>query len=390
MILDAPGAVLTTSTRADNLAITLAARVKAGPAMVFDPQHLAGSLQGLPSLRWSLSRGCEDAQTAMIRANTLVVEAKKSGVENASFWRIQALVVTQCLLHAAALEGRPARDLYRWSHSAAASKDAVRVLTDHPGAIPDWDRALDAICSSDQRTRDSVWGMVANSFAPLADPALKAALTPNEGFEFDPLAFLAMRGTVYLMGTYSVASNTSPVVAAFIEDLIDAGRRLAARCPGQRLDPPLALILDEAANYPLPSLPSLMSEGGGSGITTVAVLQSLAQARNEWGPDSGSGHMGRGHRQGRPGRIERRRRLGRFVPPRRRATDPGVVRDSARPIQGPLDVVVHPLEADPRALRAAPAALRGGSAPLARRASDRDGPETVDQTARRQDSYRGP
>ncbi len=44
-----------------------------------------------------------------------------------------------------------------------------------------------------------------------------------------------------------------------------------------------APVLDEAANYPLPSLPSLMSDGGGSGITTTVVLQSLAQARAVWG-----------------------------------------------------------------------------------------------------------
>jgi type IV secretory pathway TraG/TraD family ATPase VirD4 len=42
--------------------------------------------------------------------------------------------------------------------------------------------------------------------------------------------------------------------------------------------------LDEIANLtPLPSLPALMAEGGGSGITTMAVLQSLAQARHRWG-----------------------------------------------------------------------------------------------------------
>lgn len=51
------------------------------------------------------------------------------------------------------------------------------------------------------------------------------------------------------------------------------------------MDPPLLLLLDEAANIaPLPSLPSLLADGGGSGITTVAVLQSLAQARARWGP----------------------------------------------------------------------------------------------------------
>ena len=75
-----------------------------------------------------------------------------------------------------------------------------------------------------------------------------------------------------------------PLIAAFVEDITETARALAARSPGARLDPPLLLALDEIANLtPLPSLPSLMAEGGGSGITTLAVLQSLAQARNRWG-----------------------------------------------------------------------------------------------------------
>ena len=68
-ILDAPGAVVTTSTRPDNLTATLRARQKLGPVAVFDPQHLA---DGVPAgLRWSPIRGCEDPLTAMIRATGL-------------------------------------------------------------------------------------------------------------------------------------------------------------------------------------------------------------------------------------------------------------------------------------------------------------------------------
>src|SRR5699024_12610922 len=59
--------------------------------------------------------------------------------------------------------------------------------------------------------------------------------------------------------------------------------RLPARPSGARLYPPLLLCLDEIGNLaPLPSLPTLMAEGGGTGITTLAVLQSLAQARDKW------------------------------------------------------------------------------------------------------------
>ena len=68
-----------------------------------------------------------------------------------------------------------------------------------------------------------------------------------------------------------------------MEDLVETARRLAARSAGARLDPPMLLALDEIGNLaPLPSLPTLMAEGGGTGITTLAVLQSLAQARDKW------------------------------------------------------------------------------------------------------------
>jgi type IV secretion system protein VirD4 len=50
----------------------------------------------------------------------------------------------------------------------------------------------------------------------------------------------------------------------------------------------MTLVLDEAPNYPLPSLPSLMSDGGGTGICTVVVLQSLAQARHVRGEHAAS------------------------------------------------------------------------------------------------------
>ncbi len=72
-------------------------------------------------------------------------------------------------------------------------------------------------------------------------------------------------------------------MSAFVEDLVETARRLAARSAGARLDPPLLLALDEIGNLaPLPSLPTLMAEGGGTGITTMPVLQSLAQARTKW------------------------------------------------------------------------------------------------------------
>lgn len=283
-ILDAPGAVITTSTRPDNLTATMVARGSDGrPVGVFDPQGLAA---GVPSsLRWSPIRGCERPQTAMIRAAALSAGGAK-GVTDANFWEQQTQTAVRCLLHAAAISGQSPATLYEWSLHAAPAREAVSVLTTHPEACRSWDRALDGIVNADQRTRDSVWAMVANAFASLADPHVLAAVSPDAREAFDPADFLARRGTLYLLGTASGASATASLVSALIEDVIDVARRLAAAAPGARLDPPLALILDEAANYPLPSLGSLMSEGGGSGLPTMVVLQSLAQARDRWGKET--------------------------------------------------------------------------------------------------------
>ena len=282
-ILDAPGAVVTTSTRPDNLAATMTARARRGPVAVFDPQGLARGVTG--ALRWSPIRGCESPQTAMLRANALCAGAG-AGITDGGFWIQQTNTVVRCLLQAAALDGRTAVDLYRWSLSAPAASQAVSVLAESPGAAPLWSQALDAVITADQRQRDSVWSIVSTVFGPLADPRVVTQLTPASGEEFHPAQFLRDCGTLYLLGTASGASATANFVSALIEDVVENARQVAGASVGARMDPPLALILDEAANYPLPSLGALMSEGGGTGIATVAVLQSLAQARARWGHDS--------------------------------------------------------------------------------------------------------
>jgi type IV secretory pathway TraG/TraD family ATPase VirD4 len=280
MILDAPGAVITTSTRPDNLTATLAARHRAGPVAVFDPQRLA---PGIPSAtRWSPIRGCENPQTALVRAKALAA-GTAGGTTDSSFWQSSAEQVVRCLLHAAALAGCSSTELYRWSLSAVAAREAVMILATHPAAALSWHQALESIVTADQKQRDSVWAMVAIAFAALADPRVLDAVSPDDGEAFDPETFLRSHGTVYLLGTSTGAAATAGLVGAFVEDVIEAARRIAAGSPAARLDPPLSLILDEAANYPLPSLSSLMSEGGGTGISTLVVLQSLAQARAVWG-----------------------------------------------------------------------------------------------------------
>ena len=289
-ILDAPGAVVTTSPRPENLTATLRARRRAGgPVAVFDPQHLA---EGIPAgLRWSPVRGSEDPLTAIIRSNGLAAATGLSsgGVESGGFWEGKTRTALQALLHAAALDGRPPAELFRWTLDPSAAAEAVAILNSNPDAAMGWGDSLGAMIDADPKTRDSIWQGVSLALAALADPRVLNAVTPGPNEQFDPETFLTQQGTLYLLATGAGAGASAALVAAFVEDLIETARRLAARSPGARLDPPLLLALDEIGNLaPLPSLPMLMAEGGGTGITTMPVLQSLAQTRDRWSENQAS------------------------------------------------------------------------------------------------------
>jgi hypothetical protein len=124
-ILDAPGAVVTTSTSPDNLAATMNTRKEKGPVAVFDPQGLVPDIAS--RMRWSPIRGCEVPRIAMARATALCAEPA-NGMENGAFWTQQCLTATRCLLHAAALDHRPPVELYRWSLSPLVAEEAADIL----------------------------------------------------------------------------------------------------------------------------------------------------------------------------------------------------------------------------------------------------------------------
>lgn len=281
-ILDAPGAVVTTSTRADNLVVTMQARAVGGrPVTVFDPQGMSG----LPStLRWSPVRGCDDPDIATRRALVITADTEMKG-ENAA-WQKRSLIVLQCLLHAAALSGDGVRAFRRWSSSPVLAREALEVLG-NPRAALGWQADLMGIIEDDPRNTSNSWIGVSAAVAPLSSPKVLAALDPKDATEeFDPKAFIRERGTLYLIGTRAGAAAAGPYLSALIDDIDNAAREMAFVAPGGRLDPPLSLILDEIANLaPWPGLPVALSDGGGIGISTLVVLQSLSQARTGWSID---------------------------------------------------------------------------------------------------------
>jgi type IV secretion system protein VirD4 len=281
--IEAPGAALVTATRPDTLRHTLALRAERGPVAVFDPQHLAG--EHLPRLRWAPQHGCENPLVAITRARALAAGAQLSPatVTDAEFWTAMTQAVLRCYLHAAALEQRSMRDVLTWT-ARPADPTPVRILRAHPDAAPGWVEELVAQAAADPRQRDSVWAGVRRAVDSLADPRVLDTCSPAPADAVDLASFIHAGGTLYLLGTTGAQLTVAPLVTALVEALVDTARTLGAATADGRLDPPLTVLLDEAANIaPIPSLPHLLADGGGSGITTICVLQSLAQSRARWG-----------------------------------------------------------------------------------------------------------
>ena len=282
-ILDAPGAVVTTSTRGDNFAATAKIRATEGrPVVLFDPQSMSGMTS---TLKWSPMQGCEEPQVAMRRAKVLIA-ASGSGKSDANQeWAQVAETILAYLLHAGALGEISTHTLGQWGVSAKVAEDAIRILESHPRATPGWALGLESELTSDPRMLPSKWMGVGNALQALMLPEVTKALNPESRAEMlDPESFIKAKGTLYLIGTKSGGGAIAPYLIALMDEMVESARALAFRSPGNRLDPPMSLILDEIANLaPWPALPQIMADGGGVGISTMVVLQSLAQARGGWG-----------------------------------------------------------------------------------------------------------
>jgi hypothetical protein len=278
-ILDAPGAVIATSTRTDLIDETSLCRAKLGPVHVFNPSGVGE----LPStITFDPVSGCALPKTATDRATDLLsgVAAPGQGGDR-DFWTGQARRVLACLLHAAALGDASMRDVLAWvADPDEAATDVRRYLRRSPASA--WEEDALQFLGTNDRTRSSICATIMPALGWLTDSTAAAAAT---GGGFDVEALLEQRGTVYMLGAED--AQVAPLVTALTGHIAREARRLAAKYPGGRLDPPLTLALDEAALIcPVP-LDNWTADMGGRGVTIHIAVQSRAQLRQRWG-DAGA------------------------------------------------------------------------------------------------------
>jgi type IV secretory pathway TraG/TraD family ATPase VirD4 len=275
-VLSAPGPVVATSVKADLWAATAELRAASGSGIwAFDPQRVTAAGQ---RWWWNPLAGLANVESANRLAGHFVLTVDDSTKKD--IWGPAAQELLTSLLLAAAASGRTLREVSRWLDDPGSPTGAE--LLDDAGY-----RALASSLRGAQHgapeTRDGIFQTARTAAKCLHDDEIMAWVTPPADRRlpaFDPSRFAGTRDVLYLI-TES-RSAASPLIAGLTDTAMRAGRRRAEQ-RGGRLDPPMVLVLDEAANIcRISDLPDLYSHLGSRGMIPVTILQSYEQGMGVW------------------------------------------------------------------------------------------------------------
>lgn len=281
-VLDADGPILVVTSDPDLWSATKDSRAKLGPVHVYDPTH---RLDTPARLRWHPAAGCEAREAAAARAAALLAPVRPThALDRPTADAAETLL--RCWLHAAAVDGRPFRQVHRWAQGHGAH-EPVRILRTHPKAAGGAAGELEATLTAHPERRDQAQELTARTLSALSSIHIRDACNPGRADVLALESFIPEGGTLYLVGESIEDPRTHPsampLLTALLSSVVERGRRMAERSSSGRLDPPVTLVLDDiAAVAPLPALPDLIAQGAAQGLLTLALMRSQEQARTRW------------------------------------------------------------------------------------------------------------
>lgn len=279
--IDAPGALVVTSTKADLLRWTGPSRARTGKVWVFCPGAVDGYLS---TVQWSVLSGCEDHQIAIDRATAMLPPSVSAEREQ---WDGQARRMLAMLLHAANLSGRRASAVLLWAEFIQGEQqmnEIRRALRTSPEA----DTLLAELGNYKEMNNDTLSSITATLMMTLqwlSYPAIRPlGDAPMGTTEFLDLEKFIREGrdSLYLIG--SANKVTTPVTAAFTAELARIAELVAADAGGLgRIDPTLTMVLDEASNVVPLALDRWTADFGGRGVSIHISAQSISDIQRAWG-----------------------------------------------------------------------------------------------------------
>lgn len=282
-VLAAPGAVVSTSTKPDVLRLTGRARSDTGWTLLLDPSGSIEPLDGVVRIGWSPLNAAHDWDGALSIADAMV-HANRRGNRGArasgdDHWTERATSLLAPILHGAALERLSMRDVLSWvdRHDGAP---ALRALSER-GADQVATDVLAGLLATDEREQSGIWSTASGVLAAYRS---SSALASTEPPYLDPAGFCEGANTLFVCATGRQQQLLAPLIVGLLTEIRDAAYERARQTTPV---PPVLFALDEVANIaPLPDLPSIVSEGAGQGLLTLACLQDLSQARSRWGSEA--------------------------------------------------------------------------------------------------------
>jgi type IV secretion system protein VirD4 len=277
-ILGWEGPVVAASIKTDLIEHSLEHRGSRGSVLVFDP---SGST-GLASAAWSPLRNARTWPGARRSAAGLTEVAKTSvgTMSDGDFWYATAARMLAPLLFAAAYGRRDMSDVVRW----VDTREEGEVL-DLLGAasVPEAVDAARSTFAKEERQRSSIYTTVETILEPFAGgasaPAGGVAVPP-----VDPALLVEGPNTLYLCAPAHDQKRLAPLFVSVVREVLEHVYDQVTRT-GRPLDPPLLVVLDEAANIaPLSDLDALASTAAGHGVQLVTVWHDLAQISARYGP----------------------------------------------------------------------------------------------------------
>lgn len=300
-ILGWEGPVLAASVKTDLVRDTLAWRRRCGTVWCFDP----AATTALPRHAWSPVSAAGTWVLARRVASELTDVARGEGTSaDGDFWYATAAKLLAPLLFAASSGGRTMHDVVRWVDTQE-TEEVLDLL--HAAGVPEALQAARATWLRDDRQRSAVYTTAETVLEPFAE--LDLAPGPDVGRDtppygvpavsgvcrlarqgdaldsgpIDPEALLLGSNTLYMCAPAHDQHRLRAVYTALAGQVLHTAFAGSSRT-GKPLDPPLLVVLDEAANIaPLKELDGLAATCAGHGVQLVTVWQDLAQVRARYG-----------------------------------------------------------------------------------------------------------
>jgi type IV secretion system protein VirD4 len=292
-ILGWEGPVVAASVKTDLARDTIDWRRQRGRVWCFDP----GRTTGLPPSEWTpLVAARTWGGARRVAADLTEVTRGATTTADGEFWYATAAKLLAPLLFAAASGGRTMADVVRWVDTQEIGE--VADLLD-VASVPAAMQAARATWQRDDRQRSSVYTTVETILEPYAEPdAPGSDRADDSGLDdrgpdgrgpagpvdrIDPDELLRGSHTLYLCAPAHDQRRLRGLFVALVKQVVDAAFGLASR-RGAALDPPLLVVLDEAANIaPLAELDGLAATCAGHGVQLLTIWQDLAQVTARYG-----------------------------------------------------------------------------------------------------------